>query len=69
MSPALVRVRAPYFWRNTLAFLVVGSIPLGVYMYTWLFLNKDEFSDIPIPPVSDEKLAQLRKEYEKKKGE
>lgn len=50
-----------------MAFIVVGSIPLGVYAYTWLFLNKDEFGDIPIPPVSDEELAKLKKEYANKK--
>lgn len=48
------------------AFCVVGAIPLAVYGYTWKVLNQDEFADIPIPPISDEELAKLRKEYELK---
>lgn len=46
--------------------LAVGSIPVGIYMYTWNFLSKDDFGDIPIPPISDAELAELRKEYEGK---
>ncbi|CUM64225.1 uncharacterized protein PRCAT00001819001 [Priceomyces carsonii] len=66
MTPALYRVRAPFFWRNMLGLVLVGSVPLGVYAYTWMVLNKDEFEDIPIPPISDEELSKLRKEYESK---
>lgn len=46
---------------------VVSAIPLGVYIYTWNVLSKDEFADIPIPPISDEELAKLKKEYEQNK--
>ncbi|WPK23689.1 hypothetical protein PUMCH_000931 [Australozyma saopauloensis] len=67
MTPALYRVRKPFFWKNMLGLLVFGSIPVGVYMYTWNFLSKDDFGDIPIPPISDAELAELRKEYEHKK--
>ena len=44
------------------------SIPLGVYLYTVDMLSKDEFSDIPIPPIADDELAKLKKEYEDKKN-
>lgn len=44
------------------------SIPLGVYFYTVDMLSKDEFSDIPIPPIADDELAKLKKEYEDKKN-
>ncbi|CAH2353786.1 cytochrome c oxidase assembly factor 3, mitochondrial [[Candida] railenensis] len=67
MSPALLRVRAPFFWRNTVGLLFVAAVPLGVYAYTWNILTKDEFEDIPIPPISDAELAKLRREYEEKK--
>lgn len=67
MSPALLRVRAPFFWRNTVGLLLVAAVPLGVYAYTWNILTKDEFEDIPIPPISDTELAKLRREYEEKK--
>ncbi|CAK7897459.1 cytochrome c oxidase assembly factor 3, mitochondrial [[Candida] anglica] len=67
MSPALLRVRAPFFWRNTIGLLLVTAVPAAVYAYTWKSLTKDDFGDIPIPPISDSELAQLRKEYEAKK--
>lgn len=63
MTPALYRVRKPFFWKNLAGFFIVTSIPLGVYMYTWNMLSKDDFADIPIPPISDEELAKLKKEY------
>lgn len=63
----MLRVRAPYFWRNTIGFIVATAFPLGVYIYTFNTLSKDEFEDIPIPPISDSDLAKLRKEYESKK--
>ncbi|KAK6458471.1 cytochrome oxidase assembly protein 3, mitochondrial, partial [Scheffersomyces xylosifermentans] len=68
MTPALYRVRAPFFWRNMIGLALCSSIPLGVYGYTWYILNKDEFSDIPIPPISDSELAKLKKEYEESKS-
>lgn len=67
MTPALYRVRQPFFWKNFFGFFLVSSVPLGVYMYTWNMLSKDEFADIPIPPISDEELAKLKKEYEQNK--
>lgn len=66
MTPALYRVRAPFFWRNMAGLLVFTGIPLGVYAYTWKQLSDDDFSDIPIPPISDSELAKLKEEYAKK---
>lgn len=63
MTPALYRVRKPYFWRNFAGLALVTAVPLGVYMYTWNVLTKDDLSDIPIPPISDEELSKLKKEY------
>lgn len=67
MSPALLRVRAPYFVRNMIGLVIATSVPVGVYYYTFNMLSKDEFSDIPIPPIADDELAKLKKEYEDKK--
>ncbi|GME74418.1 hypothetical protein B5S28_g1138 [[Candida] boidinii] len=67
MSPAMLRARQPYFWRNMITFAIVGGTSLGVYMYTYNFLQQDDFIDIPIPPISDEELAELKKEYEQNK--
>lgn len=63
MTQALYRVRAPYFKRNMIGFMVCSAIPLGVYAYTWHILSKDEFTDIPIPPIAEDKLAKLQMEY------
>lgn len=46
-------------------FAIVGALPLGVYLYTWKVLSQDDFGDIPIPPISDEELQKLKKEYGK----
>jgi cytochrome c oxidase assembly factor 3 len=67
MTPALYRVRAPFFKRNMIGLAICTVIPLTVYYYTFSTLNKDEFSDIPIPPISDEELMKLKKEYAEKK--
>lgn len=63
MTPAMIRARKPFFWKNAAAFVVLGSIATGIYFYTYSFLEKDDFSDVPVPPISDEELEQLRQEY------
>ncbi|WEJ97297.1 Cytochrome c oxidase assembly factor 3, mitochondrial [Yamadazyma tenuis] len=68
ITPALYRVRSQYFTRNTLGLFLVGAVPLGVYLYTWKMLTADDLSDIPIPPISDQELAKLKKEHELKKA-
>lgn len=67
MSPAMLRARRPYFWKNMGAFGILGGISLSVYLYTYNFLMQDDFENIPIPPIKDEDLTALRKEYEEKK--
>lgn len=44
---------------------MVSAIPLGAYMYTWKMMTADDLGDIPVPPISDEELAKLKKQYEK----
>ncbi|ODV87951.1 hypothetical protein CANARDRAFT_26127 [[Candida] arabinofermentans NRRL YB-2248] len=63
MSPAMLRARQPYFWKNAAMFALLGGISGSVYLYTYSFLMQDDFEDIPIPPVNDEQLAELQKEY------
>ncbi|CAI5760377.1 unnamed protein product [Candida verbasci] len=67
MTPALYRVRAPFFWRNTIALFLLGSVPVGIYYYTFHKIAEDDFADIPIPPISEEELKKLKLEYEQKK--
>lgn len=68
MTPAMMRARRPYFWKNAVGLVVVGVIPVGIYAYTWQMLHKDEFADVPIPPISEEELARLKQEYERSRG-
>lgn len=63
MTPAMIRARRPFFWKNAAAFVVLSSITVSVYFYTYSFLGKDDFSDVPIPPITEEELVKLKKEY------
>lgn len=66
MTPALYRVRQPFFKKNMIGLAVFLAVPLAVYWYTWHTLSKDEFGDIPIPPLSDAEIEKLKKEYDSK---
>lgn len=65
MTLALYRVRQPFLKRNVIGLVVCSVIPIAVYTYTWHTLSKDEFGDIPIPPIADDDLARLQAEYAK----
>lgn len=64
----MIRARRPYFWKNAATFAVLSTITVSVYFYTYSFLGKDTFDDIPIPPIDDAELQKLRKEYEAEKA-
>ncbi|ODQ81923.1 hypothetical protein BABINDRAFT_6552 [Babjeviella inositovora NRRL Y-12698] len=68
MTPSMLRARRPYFWKNLAGLFIVGSIPVGIYAYTFNFLHQDDFADVPIPPISEEELTRLKKEYEASKN-
>jgi cytochrome c oxidase assembly factor 3 len=67
MSPALLRARQPYFVKNMIGLAILMAVPVGIYAYTYNFLNQDDFDDIPIPPLDDETIKKLQKEYEEEK--
>ncbi|KAH3681502.1 hypothetical protein WICPIJ_007525 [Wickerhamomyces pijperi] len=67
MTPAMIRARKPFFWRNAATFAVLSTITVSVYFYTYSFLGQDTFDDVPIPPISDAELAKLKQEYESSK--
>lgn len=67
MTPAMIRARRPYFWKNATAFVVLSGITVGIYLYTYSFLGQDDFEDVPIPPISEAELVKLKKEYEASK--
>lgn len=68
MTPAAIRARQPYFWKNLVLasglFIFVGSI----YAYSLKALVQDDFADVPIPPISEDKLRELQKEREESKN-
>ncbi|CEP24396.1 hypothetical protein BN1211_5206 [Cyberlindnera jadinii] len=63
MTPAMIRARRPFFWKNAATFAVLSTITVSIYAYTYSFLGKDDFSDVPIPPITEEELTKLKKEY------
>ncbi|SMN19270.1 similar to Saccharomyces cerevisiae YJL062W-A COA3 Mitochondrial inner membrane protein that participates in regulation of COX1 translation [Maudiozyma saulgeensis] len=68
MTPAMIRARQPFFVRNMIGLAALLGVSGGVYLYTYKFLHKDnDFSDVPIPPIDEKELAQLKKEYEEHK--
>lgn len=64
----MIRARRPYFWKNAATFAVLSTLTVSVYFYTYSFLGKDTFEDVPIPPMDEEELKKLRKEYEAEKA-
>lgn len=60
----MLRARQQYVWKNAVAFVLLSSLSLGIYLYTFNFLAKDEFDDIEVPPISEEDLIKLRAEYQ-----
>ena len=65
MTPAMIRARQPFFRRNMIGLGLLLGVTGGVYFYTYNFLHRDnDFADVPVPPISEEELAQLKKEYE-----
>ncbi len=64
----MLRARRPYFWGNLLTFGVLLTVPIGVYYYTFHLLHKDDFEDIPVPPLDDAQVKELQKEYREEKA-
>ncbi|SCV03755.1 LAMI_0H10704g1_1 [Lachancea mirantina] len=68
MTPAMLRARRPFLKKNVAGLLVLLGVTGGIYAYTYRFLQKDnDFVDVPIPPIDEKELAQLRREYEEQK--
>lgn len=68
MTPAMIRARRPFFKGNMIGLSLLVGVTGGIYYYTYNFLHKDnDFNDVPIPPLSEEQIKQLKEEYENKK--
>lgn len=69
MTPAMIRARKPFFKGNMLGLSILLGVTASIYTYTYKFLNKDnDFADVPIPPIDEKELEQLKKEYELEKA-
>lgn len=68
MTPAALRARRPYFVKNMITALGLFALTGGIYLYTFKSIQRDDdFSDVPVPPISDENLDKLKREYEQEK--
>lgn len=67
MTPAALRARQPYFWRNVVTAVSLFTFVSGVYFYSLNALVQDDFADVPVPPVSDQQLAELRRKRDEEK--
>lgn len=67
MTMAAVRARQPYAKKN--AALGVTLLSFVGLTYWWAYKNftPDDFGDVPVPPLPEEELEQLRKQYDMKK--
>ncbi|KAI0111444.1 hypothetical protein F4814DRAFT_450122 [Daldinia grandis] len=48
-SPALIRARRPYLFKNAVVGSVVAAFAIGVYAYTINVIGQDEFEDVKVP--------------------
>jgi len=62
LTAAAIRARKPYAARN--AALGLSLLGFCGFCYWWAYrsFTMDDFSDVPIPPVSEEELAKIRAE-------
>ncbi|CAG97867.1 Coa3p [Kluyveromyces lactis] len=68
MTPAMIRARQPFFKKNLMGLVILLGVTGTIYTYTYKMLNKDsDFADVPIPPIDEKELEQLKKEYELEK--
>ncbi|KAK1755191.1 cytochrome c oxidase assembly factor 3, mitochondrial [Echria macrotheca] len=54
-SPALIRARRPYLFRNAVLGISITAFALGIYAYTISVVGQDEFADVKVPdaPIRD----------------
>ncbi|KAK4160966.1 hypothetical protein QBC43DRAFT_324599 [Cladorrhinum sp. PSN259] len=50
-SPALIRARRPYLFKNAIAGLGFTAVALGIYAYTINAIGQDDFDDVKVPDV------------------
>ncbi|KAI1435703.1 hypothetical protein GGR50DRAFT_693936 [Xylaria sp. CBS 124048] len=48
-SPALIRARRPYIFKNAIVGAGLTALTIGVYIYTIRAIGQDEFDDVKVP--------------------
>ncbi|KAI1102368.1 hypothetical protein F4804DRAFT_267650 [Jackrogersella minutella] len=48
-SPALIRARRPYIFKNAVLGSAIAAVAVGVYIYTIHVIGQDEFEDVKVP--------------------
>ncbi|KAK9240803.1 hypothetical protein V1525DRAFT_385105 [Lipomyces kononenkoae] len=66
MSPALLRARSRYTRRNIATGVIIAGIAVSIYTYAATATGSDDFSDVPMPPVPEKAVEQLRRDREGK---
>ncbi|CAJ2512863.1 Uu.00g009820.m01.CDS01 [Anthostomella pinea] len=54
-SPALIRARKPYIFKNAIVGSAVASFAIGVYIYTIRAIGQDEFDDVKVPDAPSQR--------------
>ncbi|KAK9382294.1 uncharacterized protein V2V93DRAFT_366940 [Kockiozyma suomiensis] len=60
MSPALMRARSKYATRNIVTGILLTGFVVSVYTYAATATGRDDFSDVPMPPIPEDTLQQLQ---------
>ncbi|KAK4205179.1 hypothetical protein QBC40DRAFT_271220 [Triangularia verruculosa] len=50
-SPALVRARRPYLFKNIFTGLALIGVTASIYTYTLMAVGQDDFEDVKVPDV------------------
>lgn len=61
-TAAAIRARAPYAPKNAFLGISLLSFCVGCYLWAYKSFTPDDFSDVPIPPVSEEELVRLKQQ-------
>ncbi|ORY62222.1 uncharacterized protein BCR38DRAFT_486493 [Pseudomassariella vexata] len=48
-SPALIRARRPYLFKNAVLGTGIAMFAIGIYAYTIRAIGQDEFEDVKVP--------------------
>ncbi|KXJ92021.1 hypothetical protein Micbo1qcDRAFT_233357 [Microdochium bolleyi] len=48
-SPALIRARRPYLFKNVMVGVATAGLAASVYIYTLNAVGQDEFDDVKVP--------------------